>query len=202
MKKIVLMLMIAVMMLGSLSGCASKVKPEATLITFLDAFKGKQIIDYPSLFDKDMDMDITANPFGDSESPSEITDKMMEMMLSYEYEVLQTEIAEDGLSATVTVQFTTVNIGSIFTTFMLDYIAKVMEMAFSGATEAEMNQLAVTLFLEASKDAPKDKLSTVDVKMVLVDEKWLIHSDDEDTALFDAMLGGLITTMQNFQPVD
>jgi len=202
MKKIVLMLMIAVMMLGSLSGCASKVKPEATLITFLDAFKGKQIIDYPSLFDKDMDMDITSNPFGDSESPSEITDKMMEMMLSYEYEVLQTEIAEDGLSATVTVQFTTVNIGSIFTTFMLDYIAKVMEMAFSGATEAEMNQLAVTLFSEASKDAPKDKLSTVDVKMVLVDKKWLIHIDDEDTALFDAMMGGLITTMKNFQQVD
>jgi hypothetical protein len=202
MKKIVLMLMIVGMMLGSLSGCASKVKPEATLITFLDAFKGKQIIDYPSLFDKDMDMDITANPFGDPESPSEITDKMMEMMLSYEYEVIKTEIAEDGLSATVTVQFTTVNIGSIFTTFMLDYIAKAFEMAFSGATEAEMNQLAVTLFLEASKDAPKDKLSTVDVKMVLVDKKWLIHIDGEDISLFDAMMGGLITTMKNFQPVE
>lgn len=202
MRKIVLFILVAGMMLGSLSGCASKVKPEATLITFLDAFKAKQLIDYPSLFDKEMTNDFTANPFGDSETPSEITDKMMEMMLSYEYDVIKTVIAEDGLSATVTVQFTTVNIGSVFTTFMVKYIAKALEMAFSGATEEEMNQVATEMFLEASKDAPKDKLSTVDVKMVLVEKKWLIHIDDEDLSLFDAMLGGLITTMKNYQKAE
>jgi len=199
MKKIVMLLMIAAIMMGSLSGCASKVKPEATLITFLDSFKAKKIIDYPSLFDGEISADMTDNPFGDSETPSEMTDKMMEMMLSYEYEIVETKIAEDGLSATVTIKFTTVNIGSIFTTFMMKYIAKAFEMMFSGATEAEMNQVAVDLFLEASKDAPKDKLSTVDVKMVLVDKKWLIHIEKDDLALFDAMMGGLFTTMENFQ---
>lgn len=200
MKKILLSILIAGLLLGSLSGCASKVKPEETLITFLDAFKAKQIIDYPSLFDGELEMDITANPFDPSDSPSEITDRMTELMLSYEYEVIKTEVAKDGLSAIVTLEFTTVNLGSIFSTFMMKYIAKAFELAFSGATEAEMNQLAVDLFLEASDGAIKDKVTQVDVKMVLVDKKWLIHVDKEDISLFDAMMGGFITTMQNLQP--
>lgn len=202
MKKIVVLMFVIGMLLGGVSGCASKVKPEATLITFLDAFKAKQIIDYPSLFDGEITAEMTDNPFGDSETPSEITDKMVELMLSYEYEVVETKIAEDGLTATVTLQFTTVNLGSIFTTFMMKYIAKAFEMMFSGATEAEMNQVGIDLFLEASKDAPKDKLSTVVVKMVLVDKKWLIHIDKDDVTLFDAMMGGLITTMKDFKPAD
>ncbi len=200
MKKILLSVLIAGILLGSLSACASKVKPEETLITFLDAFKAKQIIDYPSLFDGELEMDITANPFDTSDSPSEITDRMMELMLSYEYEVIKTEVAKDGKSAIVTLEFTTVNLGSIFSTFMMKYIAKAFELAFSGATEAEMNQLAVDLFLEASDGAVKDKVTQVDVKMVLVDKKWLIHVDKEDISLFDAMMGGFVSTMQNLQP--
>lgn len=168
----------------------------------MDAFKAKEIIDYQTFFDREITTDITGSPFEASDTPSEISDKMMEMMLSYEYEVVKTEVAEDGLSAVVTLKFTTVNIGTVFSTFMVKYIAKAFEMAFSGATQEEMNQLGIDLFLEASKDAPKDKVSTVDVKMVLVDKQWLIHIDEDDISLFDAMMGGLITTMRNFQPVE
>jgi hypothetical protein len=202
MKRITLICLALFMMILGLSACTSKPKPEATLITFLDAFKAKQIIDYPSLFDGEITANMTDNPFGDSETPSEITDKMMELILSYDYEVIKSEVAKDGLTATVTIQFTTVNLGSIFTTWMMKYLTKVFELAFSGATKEEINQAGINLFLEASKDAPKDKLSTVDVKMVLVDKKWLIHIEDNDITLFDAMMGGLITTMKNFQPAE
>lgn len=199
MKKVLLACFVSFLLMSSLSGCAAKIKPEETVVTFLDAFKEKAVIDYPSLFDGDVST-MTQDPFKTEETPTEISDKMMEMILSYEYEILETTIAEDGLSAIVKVQFTTINIGQVFQSFMLKYIAKAFELAFSGATEAQMNQLGVDLFLEAANSAPKDKLTTVEVQMVKKDKVWLIKAGEDNMALFDGLMGGLISTMKAMTP--
>lgn len=201
MKKLLQTCIVSLIIISGLSACAAKVKPEETVVTFLDAFKEKAIIDYPSLFDGDVST-MTQDPFKTEETPTEISDKMMEMILSYEYEILETTIAEDGLSAIVKVQFTTVNIGQVFQTFMLQYIAKAFELAFSGATEAQMNQLGVDLFLEAANGASKDKLTTVEVQMVKKDKVWLIKAGEDNMALFDGLMGGLITTMKAMTPTE
>jgi len=196
MKKTLLSLLMVVLFIGSLSACASKEKPEETIVTFLDAFKEKKVINYASLFDGDVS-DMTEDPFATPDTPNEISTKMMELILSYDYEIKETVIAEDGLSATVSVEFTTVNLGFVFTSFMTKYIAKAFEMAFSGATEEEMTQLSVTLFLEEANKATKDKVTTVEVKMVKVDKKWLIVGGEDNLALFDGLMGGLMSTIKD-----
>jgi hypothetical protein len=196
MKKTLLSLLMVLLFIGSLSACTPQAKPEDTITTFLDAFKNKQVIDYAGLFDGDVS-DMTSDPFDSPETPSEISTKMMELILSYDYEIKETMISEDGLSATVSVEFTTVNLGFVFTSFMTKYIAKAFEMAFSGATEEEMTQLSVTLFLEEANKATKDKVTTVDVKMVKVDKKWFIQGGEANLDLFDGLMGGLISTLKD-----
>ena len=149
MKKLCLSLMIGFLSLSILSACAAQPKPADTVVTFLDGFKNKTELDYPTLFDGDVSS-MTADPFSSAETPTEISTKMMEMILSYEYEVKDTVIAKDGLTATVSVEFTTVNLALVFQTFMTQYMAKAFELAFSGATEEEMNQAGIEVFMEVS----------------------------------------------------
>jgi hypothetical protein len=195
MKKTLLSLLMIMMFIGGLSACASKDKPEETIVTFLDAFKEKKVIDYASLFDGDVS-DMTADPFASPETPNEISTKMMDLILSYEYEIKETVISKDGLSATVSVEFTTVNLGLVITTYMTKYITEAFKLAFSGGTEEQFNQLSIDLFLEASDGAAKDKVTTVEVKMVKVDEKWLIQAGETNLAFFDGLMGGLISSVE------
>ena len=168
------------------------VKPETTVTTFLDAFKNKKVIDYASLFDGDVSS-MTGDPFSSETTPTEISTKMMEMILSYEYEVKDTVIDKDGLSATVTLEFTTVNLGLVFTNFTTQYLAKALQLAFSGGTAEQMNQASIDVFMAVSNGAPKDKVTTVEVKLVKVEKAWLMKSGTENIALFDGMMGGLIS---------
>jgi len=200
MKRILSRALVLLLLISGLSACSAKPKPETTVLTFLEAYKAQESMDYSTLFDTEVPNTMSVNPFEDSTTPSEITNKMTELILSYEVEVLDSVIAKDGQSAVVTVQFTTINIGLVFTTFMMNYMAKAFELAFSGATEAQLNQVGIDLFLEAANGASKDKVSTVDIELVLVDKEWRIHLEEGDTALFDAMMGGLISTLKDFNP--
>jgi len=199
MKKTLLSLLMVLLFIGGLSGCGAKEKPEETIATFLDAFKEKKVIDYASLFDGDVS-DMTGDPFESPETPNEVSTKMMELILSYDYEIKETVIAEDGLSATVSVEFTTVNLGLVITTYMTTYIAEAFKLAFAGGTEEQFTQLSIDLFLDASEGVVKDKVTTVEVKMVKVDKKWLIQGGETNLALFDGLMGGLISTIEELRP--
>jgi hypothetical protein len=199
MKKTLLSLLLVMLFISGLSGCAAKEKPEDTIVTFLDAFKEKKIIDYASLFDGDVS-DMTGDPFASPETPNEVSTKLMELILSYDYEIKETVISEDGLSATVSVEFTTVNLGLIITTYMSEYMVEAFKLAFSGGTEEELYQLSIDLFMDASEGAAKDKVTTVEVKMVKVDKKWLIQGGEANLALFDGLMGGLLSTIEELRP--
>jgi hypothetical protein len=195
MKKTLLSLLMIMLFIGGLSACASKDKPEETIVTFLDAFKKKQVIDYAGLFDGDVS-NMTSDPLSTSETPNEISTKMMELILSYDYEIKDTVISKDGLSATVSVEFTTVNLGLVITTYMSTYLTEAFKLAFAGGTEEQFNQLSIDLFIEASAGATKDKVTTVEVKMLKVDKKWLIQAGDANLSFFDGLMGGLISTVE------
>lgn len=80
---------------------------------------------------------------------------------------------------------------------MTKYITKALELAFSGASAIELNQVSIDIFREVSTGAPKDKHTTVEVKLIKVEKKWLIKSGNENLALFDGLMGGLITMTKN-----
>lgn len=56
---------------------------------------------------------MTSNPLSTDKTPTEISTQMMTMILAYDYEVKKSVIAKDGLSATVTFEFTTIDIGLV-----------------------------------------------------------------------------------------
>jgi len=197
MKKTLLSILVSLILLSGISGCASKPKPEATIITFLDAYKQSKVIDFTTVFEGDTSY--MTNPLTTGTTPSAITTKMMELILSYDYEITKSVISKDGLTAVVSVKFTTVDLGKIFKAYITQSVAKTLELAFSGATAAQISQAMTDLFLEVSKDAPKDKVTTAEVKMVLVNKVWLIKGGEENLTFFDGIMGGFISTFKNLQ---
>ena len=200
MRKLLISLVLGSMILAGFSACTSKPKPEAAVKVFLETFKkGDENYDYEKLFDSEVtfldDVPLTT----DEETPVEIQTRAEELLLNFEYAVVKTVVAEDGNTAVVTVKFTTVNMGDIFYKFFTTYITKAMEALFNGATEEEVTAMATDLFLEASKDAKIDKLSTVDIEMIFKDKVWLIKGGETNKIMFDALLGGMITVIEDMQ---
>lgn len=102
MKKLILSCFVFLCLISSISCCAAKPKPETTVITFLDAYKASKTIDYATVFDANTTY--LTNPLATGSTPSAITAKMMEMILSYDYKILKSVISKDGTTAVVTVQ--------------------------------------------------------------------------------------------------
>lgn len=189
MKKYLLSLVLASLVLV---GCAKPLlKPQDTLSTFLDAFKTSEITDYAEFFDGDTE-DMEGNPFEfDDEMPEALGVQMMKLFQSYTYEIGEVTIDED--TAVVEVTFTGIDGKGFFQAWFTQYFMEAMQLAFSGADEAAIEQLAVDLFVELSEELPTDKVITVDVEMVKVDKVWKIVLNKDDFDLFDGMSGGLLS---------
>ncbi|KAF0223095.1 MAG: putative lipoprotein [Erysipelotrichaceae bacterium] len=200
MRKLLISLVLGSIILAGFSACTSKPKPEAAVKVFLEAFKkGDETFDYDKMFDSEITFLDDVPLTNDDETPVEIQTRAEELLLNFEYEVVKAVVAEGGNTAVVTVKFTTVNMGDIFYKFFTTYITKAMEALFGGATEEEVTAMATDLFLEASKDAKIDKLSTVDIEMIFKDKVWLIKGGETNKIMFDALLGGMITVIEDMQ---
>jgi hypothetical protein len=175
-----------------LVGCAKpQPKPEATVSAFLDAFKASEIADYAEFFEGDTE-DMEGNPFEfDDEMPQELGLQMMKLFQSYTYEIGEVTIDEE--TAVVEVTFTGIDGKGFFQAWFTQYFMEAMQLALSGAEEAEIEQLAVDLFVELSDELPTDKVMNVDVEMVKIDSVWKIVLDEADFDLFDGMSGGLLS---------
>lgn len=188
-------ILLSLLMIGLiLSGCAKpQPKPEDTVSEFLDAFKAGEITDYAAFFEGDTE-DMQGNPFEiDPEMGEELGLQMMKLFQSYSYEIGEVTREED--TAVVEVTFTGIDGRAFFQAWFTQYFTQAMQLAFSGADEEEISQLAVDLFVELSEDLPKDKVITVEVEMVQVDKVWKIVLESEDFDLFDGMSGGLLSSL-------
>ena len=189
MKKLLLSLTLVGLVL---SGCAKpQPKPEATVSAFLDAFKVSEVTNYAEFFDGDTEA-MEGNPFEVSgDMPEELGLQMMKLFQSYSYEIGKVSVDED--TAIVKVTFTGIDGKGFFQAWFTQYFMEAMQLALSGGDEAAINKLAVDLFVELSDDLPTDKVITVDVEMVKVDDIWKIVLNEEDFDLFDGMSGGLLS---------
>ena len=189
MKKLIVSILVVGLLLA---GCAKpQPKPEATVSEFLDAFKAGEITDYAAFFEGDTS-EMGDDPFQfDDEMGEELGLQMMKLFQSYSYEIGEVTIDEE--TAVVEVTFTGIDGKGFFQAWFTQYFMEAMQLALSGAEEAEIEQLAVDLFVELSEDLPTDKVITVEVEMVKVEKVWKIVLDEEDFDLFDGMSGGLLS---------
>lgn len=101
---------------------------------------------------------------------------------------------EDAGTATVTVEFTNIDMGAVMSDWVADMISQAFGYAFlpgdQQPTDEELNQMYMDSLEEAMDNHADDKVTnTVDISLSLVDDEWKIDTTDD---VVNAMVGGMM----------
>ena len=103
----------------------------------------------------------------------------------------------DGDKATVDVKITTYRIGDAFTAFFSDYISQAFMLAFSDASEEDLDALATTILSGKLADlSEKTYEKTATLSLSMKDDKWVVDNIEDSDEFLDAITGGLVTSMK------
>ena len=196
-------------MIAVLSGCGPKIPtPTETTDSFLQALKSQDAEAIAGVYDG-MDVDLleaASDSAEDNETDgdSETTDtgleavyeeQMLPKMLDFDYELSNEQI--DGDKATVDVKITTYRIGDAFTAFFGDYISQAFMLAFSDASEEDLDALATTILSGKLADlSEKTYEKTATLSLSMKDDKWVVDNIEDSDEFLDAITGGLVTSMK------
>ena len=175
MKKVI-SLMLALVLALSLTACGGKAGPEGVVGQFC---KGLQELDEKAI----------AQCF---DSDDAVTQKIMDFMKScagqLKYQV--GEAAVDGDTATVPVEFTYVNAGSLMTEILTEYISEAWSLALSGADDEKLAAAFEEVFDEKTTGADFPTLTaTLTIPCVQTSDGWKISSSaDNSEELSDQLL--------------
>ena len=196
-------------MIAVLSGCGPKIPtPTETTDSFLQALKSQDAEAIASVYDgTDVDLLEAASDSAEdneTDSDSETTDtgleavyeeQMLPKMLDFDYELSNEQI--DGDKATVDVKITTYRIGDAFTAFFSDYISQAFMLAFSDASEEDLDALATTILAGKLADlSEKTYEKTATLSLSMKDDKWVVDNIEDSDEFLDAITGGLVTSMK------
>lgn len=109
------------------------------------------------------------------------------------YEITGSEEDEAAGTATVTVNFTNIDMSQVMAQSIREMLSAAFEYAFlpedQQPSEEELSQLYMDKLIKAIDENQDNTVTTsVDIPLSLVDDNWKI---DVNTAIVDAMLGGL-----------
>ncbi|MGN0701943.1 MAG: hypothetical protein ACI4KL_02055 [Lentihominibacter sp.] len=127
----------------------------------------------------------------DSSFEKELKDKM----LDFDYTLSNEKINDD--KATVNVEVTTYALGKAMTSTMVKYIEEALPLAFSGASEEELEKMMNDIF-EEELGALTDKTYTAKATINLVqqDGKWKVSEIDDEGELMNALSGDLVNAIK------
>ena len=209
MKRKLLVITAIMVMIAVLSGCGPKIPtPTETTDSFLQALKSQDAEAIAGVYDgTDVDLLEAASDSAEDNEPdvdSETTDtgleavyeeQMLPKMLDYDYELSNEQI--DGDKATVDVKITTYRIGDAFTAFFSDYISQAFMLAFSDASEEDLDALATTILSGKLADlSEKTYEKTATLSLSMKDDKWVVDNIEDSDEFLDAITGGLVTSMK------
>lgn len=209
MKRKLLVITAIMVMIAVLSGCGPKIPtPTETTNSFLQALKSQDAEAIASVYDgTDVDLLEAASDSAEdneTDSDSETTDtgleavyeeQMLPKMLDFDYELSNEQI--DGDKATVDVKITTYRIGDAFTAFFSDYISQAFMLAFSDASEEDLDALATTILAGKLADlSEKTYEKTATLSLSMKDDKWVVDNIEDSDEFLDAITGGLVTSMK------
>lgn len=195
MKKKLLAIITLAVMTFSLCSCSSSPTPTETVDAFLTAIKTQDSEGMKAVYpDGDLNEMYDAAEF--EEGIDELGPLLLEKLLAFDYEITEEKI--DGEKATVTVDITTYALGTAFTDFMSEYMTQAFALAFSDASDEEIEALATTLFEnEINKLTEKNYTDTVDIALSQTDDGWVIDEIEEDDDFYNALTGGIIDAVES-----
>lgn len=203
MKKKLLTLALSCTLLLSLAACGSSRDSAETVVE--NGIKAFQSMDQEAVRSYWGDTDLsgdgdTSTTSSSSSSDAGYSQKLLERIANgLSYEITGSTEDEDAGTATVTVDFTAIDMGPVLSDFMSDMISTAIGYAFlpedQQPSDEEMNQMFMDSLME-SMDAHQDTsvTNTVDVSLTLVDDAWKITPSDE---VIDAMMGGMLSYFEN-----
>lgn len=205
-KSIVLLITLA--MILSLTACGTP-SPTSVTDSFLTAIKEKDaeaITEHYVNDEFDLFEELSDAVSGEDEEETEknandalikvYEENMFPKMLDFDYELSNEKI--DGDKATVDVSVKTYQLGSAFTSFVGEYIGQAFSLAFSGASDEQMNALAANL-LTSKLDELTEKTyeKTATLSLVKKDDKWLVADVEGNKDVLNALYGGLVDSIDN-----
>lgn len=197
MKKLMCMVL-AIALMVPLAGC-SRASAESVVENAIQAFQSA-------------DVDATRQSWGntdlasseDSAEDDVYTQQLLELIASgLTYQITDsTEDAKAG-TATVTVEFTSIDMSAVFSEWMGELVSRALGYAFLPAdqqpSEEELSELSIEIFCDVAENHTDDKVTnTVDIPLSLVENEWKIDTSDE---VMDAMTGGMITTFTSLDDI-
>ncbi|HBZ40780.1 MAG TPA: hypothetical protein DEO50_02630 [Erysipelotrichaceae bacterium] len=177
-----------------LNGCAAKPKPTEPVEAFLTALKAdiNSEFDDTLYFTEEVTTFDTFNQIEENpDTPLELQTKLTEMLKAFEYKIISETVDND--KAVVVVEVKTHDLGGLFTEWVTLIFTKAFEMAMNGATEEEIEAVFIQDFLTLAEKSEMDLLKTVEVKLTLVDGKWLMDGGDANRLLFNAVTGDFLS---------
>jgi len=163
--------------------------PENTVKAFLDALASGDLVAAAEFTDVGIEEMIDTT---DDEESRELVTAIFSRLT---YELGSSTI--QGNNATVKATIVAPDLLQITVAVMMDVLQQAFSLAFSGATEEEMNALFMDSFRShiENKDAPL--LTTVtDIKLTLRSGKWVIEPDD---TLASALTGNLSQALEELE---
>ena len=125
--------------------------------------------------------------------------ELLPKLQEFDYEIVGEQI--DGDSATVEVKITTYAVGNAMSSFMTDYISQGMALAFTDASDEQLNELATSIFSSKIKSMDKTYTDTVTFSLTKVDNVWKVDAISEDGEIADAFFGGLVSSVESLDTV-
>ena len=191
MKKLMCMVL-AIALMVPLAGC-SRASAESVVEDAIQAF---QSADVDAIRQSWGNTDLASSE--DSAEDDAYTQQLLEPIASgLTYQITDsTEDAKAG-TATVTVEFTSIDMSAVFSEWMGELVSQALGYAFLPAdqqpSEEELSELSIEIFCDVVENHTDDKVTnTVDIPLSLVENEWKIDTSDE---VLDAMTGGMITTL-------
>jgi hypothetical protein len=194
MKKLLSILIVSFVIVG----CSVPVKtPEGVLTDYFNALQSmttnrEDAFYIESFFDSAIDIEGLDDAGGffnhDEPAPNEFIEHYVQLISSFDYRINATDI--DGDEATVNVILVTFPLNEIILEMFLEIFASVS--LFETMTDEEIDAMIVEIFIDISNEKTKDYQSVFDVKMVQVNNQWKIKGDSANSAMFMALMGGII----------
>lgn len=195
MKKVI-SLMLALVLALSLTACGGKASgPEGVVGQFC---KGLQELDEKAIaqcFENGDDLELS--DLEDVDSDDAVTQKIMDFMKScagrLKYQVGEATVGGD--TATVPVEFTYVNAGTLMTEILTEYISQAWSLALSGADDEKLAAAFEEVFDEKTTGADFPTLTaTLTIPCVQTSDGWKISSSADNSEDLSAQLLDILTS--------
>lgn len=118
----------------------------------------------------------------------------------FDYELSNEQI--DGDSATVDVTITSYPFGEATTEFLTEYMTQAFALAFSDASDDQLNKLAEGIFLKKIGGLKeKNCRLTAKLPMTRIDGIWKIGGIGENSEFLNAITGNMVTAMEDMEEI-